>query len=196
MDVVRLRSGREVAIRPIRPHDTKALRDAYDHLSPETKYRRFLAPKPHLGPSDIRYLVDIDRADHYALVATPAERSDWILGVARFVRLPEDPQSAELAVVVGDPFQGEGLATELLARLAAPARERGIIRFRATMLAHNVPAHKLVRRFAGPDAHERLLGPTVEVEAPLRSSRGAVEADRSRRTEDRAQPLPGARSGA
>jgi RimJ/RimL family protein N-acetyltransferase len=192
MEVVRLRTGREVTIRPIRPGDAKALRDAYDHLSAETKYRRFLAPKPHLGPSDIRYLVDIDRADHYALVATPSERLGWILGVARFVRLPEDPLSAELAVVVGDPFQGEGLATELLARLAVAAQQRGIICFRATMLAHNEPAHKLVRRFGGPHVHERHLGPTVEIEAPLQSSRGAVEADRSRRAEGRAQPLRGA----
>lgn len=189
MALVKLPSGRKVMIRPIRPDDGNALRKAYDHLSEETKYRRFLAPKPHLGPADIRYLVEVDSSDHYALVATPADRDDWILGVARFVRLPGDPRRAEIAVVVGDPFQGEGLATELLKRLGEAASERGITSFNATMLTHNEPAHRMVRRFAGPRAHERHLGPTVEIEAPLRSSPHAVDADDSRRLTGGARAL-------
>src|SRR5438067_968824 len=114
-------------IRPIAADDGPRLRAAYDRLSPESKYRRFLAPKPHLTNSEARYLVQIDGRDHVALVATAAADPERILGVARFVRLPEDPTRAEVAVVVGDRFQQEGLGTALLARLTEAAAARGIV---------------------------------------------------------------------
>jgi RimJ/RimL family protein N-acetyltransferase len=164
---VTLPSGREVQIRPIRPDDAEPLRTAYARLSPQSKYRRFLAPKPYLTSSDTRYLVHVDGHDHVALVATPTDDPAWILGVARFVRLPEDSELAELAVVVGDPFQREGLATALLARLAEAAAERGVHRFRGTMLAQNLPADRLVRGAAAGDVRVRSVGPVKELEIDL-----------------------------
>jgi GNAT superfamily N-acetyltransferase len=167
MNLISLPSGRDVIIREIRPDDQHGLRAAYDRLSPQSQYRRFLAPKPHLSDAETRYLVEIDGSDHYAVVATLPERSDWILGVARFVRLPEDPQAAEMAVVVGDEYQREGLASTLLGHLAEAARARGVSRFRATMLAENMPAHRMVRGLARGDTHERHVGQTVEIELEL-----------------------------
>jgi GNAT superfamily N-acetyltransferase len=167
MDIVHLASGRRVKIRPIRPGDGPPLRAAYERLSDESKYRRFLTPKPHLTSSDIGYLVRIDGLDHVALVATPVDRDDLILAVARFVRLPEEPQTAEFSVVVGDPWQREGLATALMERLSQEALERGITHFRATMLADNRPAHALVARLAGEHASERHLGIVDELDVEL-----------------------------
>ncbi len=167
MDNVRLRSGREVTVRPIRADDGPRLNAAYDRLSPESKYARFLAAKPHLSAADTRYLVQVDGRDHVALLATPSGDPHTILGVARFVRLPEEPTSAEFAVVIGDRFQHEGLATELIKRLADAALQRGVLRFRATMLATNVPAHGLVRGIAGHAATERRAGSVHEVEFEL-----------------------------
>jgi acetyltransferase len=97
------------------------------------------------------------------------EQPDWILGVARFVRLAEDPEAAEFAVVVGDPWQGEGLGTELLERLADVAVEHGVGRFTATVLAENGPAHTLLRRLAGrfAPACQRNFGPVDEIEFQL-----------------------------
>jgi RimJ/RimL family protein N-acetyltransferase len=167
MDAVRLPSGRAVTIRPIAPSDAAALKLAYERLSPQSKYRRFLAPKPHLTSSDTRYLVHVDGRDHVALVATPADDPAWILGVARFVRVPDDPELAELAIVVGDRFQQEGLATALVARLARRATELGITRFRGTMLSENQPADRLVKAAAARVVRERLLGPVKEIEIEL-----------------------------
>src|SRR6266700_2870429 len=121
MDVVTLHSGRRVGIRPIAPDDGPALRAAYDQLSDETKYKRFLAAKPHLTGSDVRYLTNIDCERHVALVATPAANPGEILGVARFVIIPEDRETAEFAIVVGDPFQADGLGSALMERLAKEA---------------------------------------------------------------------------
>jgi RimJ/RimL family protein N-acetyltransferase len=148
MDIVRLRSGREVVIRPIRPEDAAELRAAYARLSPQSKYQRFMSGKPHLSAAETRYLTQIDGSDHCALVAVASRGRPAILGVGRYIRLPDHPEVAEFAIVVGDPFQREGLATELLERLAAAARTQGIERFTATMLAENIAAHRLVGRLA------------------------------------------------
>jgi RimJ/RimL family protein N-acetyltransferase len=165
---ITLKSGRTVLIRPISPTDGPGLRAAYDRLSPESKYRRFLSPKPHLSTAETRYLVQIDGRDHVALVATPVDAPDEILAVARFVRL-DDPEQAEFAVVVGDPFQQEGLGTALMESLRVAAGANGITSFKATMLAENLPAHHLVRGFAATPTAERHLGPVDEIEVDLRA---------------------------
>lgn len=164
-----MRTGLDVTIRQICPDDRLPLQAAYMHLSPETQYRRFMTIKPRLSEADTEYLVDVDGYNHFALVANPADNPRWILGVARFVRLPEDPSAAEFAVVVGDQWQGAGLGTELLERLADAATEREIDRFTAVVLAENGPAHALIRRLAGrfTPACQRHLGPVDEIEVQL-----------------------------
>lgn len=167
MDTFTLPSGREVAIRSIRPDDGERLKAGYRALSPKSKYQRFLAPKPRLTEMDTRYLVDVDGIDHFALVATTVDDPDWIIGVARFIRLDEAPDMAEFAIVVGDPYQGDGMGSELMRRLADAAVGCGVKRLLGTMLADNTAAHKLTRRLAGELAHERHFGPVDELEVEL-----------------------------
>ncbi|HEX8204758.1 MAG TPA: GNAT family N-acetyltransferase, partial [Solirubrobacteraceae bacterium] len=66
-----------------------------------------------------------------------------IVGVGRFVRLSDLPDTAEVAIVVGDEHQGQGLGRELGRRLADEARARSVRRFTATLLGDNVAAHRL-----------------------------------------------------
>lgn len=143
------------------------MRLGYRALSRESQYQRFLALKPRLTDADVRYLVEVDGTNHYALVATTTNSPDWIIAVARFVRASDDPEAADFAIVVGDPYQGEGLGGELLERVADAAIARGIRHFRATALADNVAVHKLVRRLAGRLARERHVGPVDEFEVDL-----------------------------
>jgi RimJ/RimL family protein N-acetyltransferase len=166
MEQIRLESGREIAIRAIRPDDGAGLQAAYERLSPKSKYQRFLVAKPRLTPQELRYLTDVDGANHVALIATPAEDPNFILAVGRYVRLPTDSRAAELAIAVGDAFQREGIAAELLERLADAAAAHGIERFAATMLADNVPAHRLLSHLANDAATEH-LGAVDEVEIEL-----------------------------
>jgi RimJ/RimL family protein N-acetyltransferase len=67
-----------------------------------------------------------------------------LIAVARFVTLSDDPEAAEVAIVVGDRWQRRGLGSLLAASLAREARESGIRRFTATMAADNLPAHRLM----------------------------------------------------
>jgi RimJ/RimL family protein N-acetyltransferase len=129
--------------RHIRPDDKGRLSVALGRLSPESRRRRFLMPKPRFSSSELRYLTEIDGFDHVAIVAVSAEDPDVFYGVARFVRLTEDPETAEAAIVVADSLQGLGLGRELGRRLADEARERGVKRFTASLLSDNVAARRL-----------------------------------------------------
>ncbi len=136
-------SGVDVAFRYIRPDDKERLAAALGRLSPESQRRRFLTAKPRFSSSELRYLTEIDGFDHVAVLAVLADDPEAIIGVGRFVRLHDLPDTAEVAIVVGDDFQGQGLGRELGRRLADEARARSVRRFTATMLGDNVAAHRL-----------------------------------------------------
>ena len=165
----------EIAIRPIRADDGDRLRTSHDRLSPETRYRRFLAAKPQLTSADARYLAEVDGCDHFALVATRPDLPDEpIVGVARFVRDATDSRTAEMAIVIGDAYQRQGLGTELVGRLAEAALERGITRFRATMFVDNRGIRRLLERLSDGPLEHRLMGSVLEVELGLRRPAAAA----------------------
>jgi len=136
-----------VLIRPIRPGDKRLLSEGLQRLSAESVYRRFLSPKRTFSRSELRYLTEINGVDHVALIALdPAQPTGGLTAVGRFVRLAEDPEAAEIAIVVADDWQGRGLGSLLGGHLAHAARNRGIKRFTATMAASNAPAHRLMAK--------------------------------------------------
>jgi RimJ/RimL family protein N-acetyltransferase len=125
-----------VAVRPIEPGDKRKLVAAFERLSEASRYRRFLSPHGQLSRAELRYLTEVDHHDHEALVAFDTLTGEGI-GVARYVRHAQRPDSAEIGVVVGDEWQGRGVGTTLLHGLADRAREEGIRCFTALMLAEN-----------------------------------------------------------
>ena len=140
-------------LRLLRPSDRDALLAGFQRLSPESRYRRFLSPTPRLSKEMLRKLIETDDWNHLAIVAervskdsAPAEG----LGIARFIRLAEAPDTAEAAVVVDDAVHRRGLGRLLLLTLVEAARERGIKQFRAYVLPDNDPAQRLLRDL---DAH-------------------------------------------
>ncbi len=169
VDLYRFSDGTPVEIRPIAAADATRLREAHLRLSPESRYRRFLAAKPELNEADAHYLVDIDGSDHYALVATAAVQDDpnAIIAVARFVRAPDDPTAAEFAIVVGDAFQRQGLGGALLERLAAAASRRGVKRFLATMMSDNVAIFRLMAELSDGELQVVNKGEISEAEIEL-----------------------------
>jgi protein lysine acetyltransferase len=143
----RLPDGAPILIRPIRADDKRMLENGLRHLSEESVQRRFLTPKSSFSRAELRYLTEVDGRDHVALVVEyPAEPVRRLIAVGRFVRLKDDPQAAEVAVVVADDWQGRRVGSTLAELLAERAREVGIRRFTATMAGDNKPAHKLMRR--------------------------------------------------
>jgi GNAT superfamily N-acetyltransferase len=164
--IERLPDGVPVLIRPIRPDDKRMLTDGLRRLSDDSVHRRFLTLKRSFSRAELRYLTEVDGRDHVALVAEyPEEPVRRLLAVARFVRLGDDPEAAEVAITVADSWQRRGLGSLLSERLADEARRVGIRRFTATMAADNVAAHRLMgkltdrleQRHAGSGVDELVL---------------------------------------
>src|SRR5436190_13002383 len=108
----RLAGGAPILIRRIRPDDKELLVRGLRGLSELSARRRFLTPKRRFTAAELRYLTEIDHHDHVALVAeSPIQPVRSLIGVARFVRLPDDPTTAEAAIVVGDLWQGMGVGS-------------------------------------------------------------------------------------
>jgi RimJ/RimL family protein N-acetyltransferase len=158
----RLRDGAQIEIRPIRPDDRKELAAGMRRLSPESRYRRFFTPASELSETQLTYLTEVDHHDHEALVALDPETGHGI-GVARFVRSAADAETAEVAVAVSDSWQGRGVATVLLDRLAERARAEGVRRFSADILAENRPMLDLIGELGDAHVIERDQGTVIVV---------------------------------
>jgi GNAT superfamily N-acetyltransferase len=149
-----LRDGTPVLIRPVRPDDKALLADGFARLSDESRVRRFLAPVAQLSDAMLAYLTEVDGVDHFAWVAVHGDHPDLGLGVARYVRLKDEPSVAEAAITVVDEYQGRGLGTVLLGLLAARARGNGITSFRAYVLKDNAPMLDLLEEVGASARHD------------------------------------------
>ncbi|MFL6127873.1 MAG: GNAT family N-acetyltransferase [Mycobacteriales bacterium] len=179
---VAVSDGGVVHVRPIRPDDRDRLIALHSRLSERTVYLRYFAPHPTLSERDLDRLTTVDHRDRVALVALLGED---LVAVGRYDRIG-GTRDAEVAFVVDDAQQGRGIGSLLLEHLAAAARERGIQRFVAEVLAEN---SRMVRVFrdAGYTAQYSYDSGVVELSfpiAPTDQSR-AVAYERERRAESR-----------
>jgi RimJ/RimL family protein N-acetyltransferase len=163
-----LRDGSRIVLRLIRPDDRIELHALYRRLSPESRYRRFLSVKADLDEDELDYLTRVDNDAHVAIVAivdTLDLKAERIVGVARFVRFPDDATAAEGAVLVADGMQNRGLGKVLLRAMREAAIGRGVERFRADVLLSNGPMRHLLAE-AGAVMRE-VDDATLVVEVPL-----------------------------
>jgi GNAT superfamily N-acetyltransferase len=151
-------------VRSIQPDDKDASQGAIARLSEQSRYQRFMSSINELSESQLRYLTEVDHHDHEALIAFDG-KSGLGVGVGRCVRL-DDGTSAEAAVTVVDDWQGRGLGTALCRLLAERAREVGIERFTALLLATNDRMHDVLASLGPASVISRDAG-TVEVEVAI-----------------------------
>ena len=112
-----------------------------------TRYLRYFGPYPHISPRDLERFTVVD---HDARVALVALLGDEIIAVGRYEGTygPDGTEvvgPAEVAFVVRDDHQSRGLGSILLEHLAAAARERGVRRFEAEVLAENTQMVRVFR---------------------------------------------------
>lgn len=173
-DVV-LSDGGTVHLRPIAPADAEQLVAFHSRLSDRTRYFRYFGPYPRMPQRDIERFSRVDHVNRVALVAL---LGDDIVAVGRFDRLGEQ-DSAEVAFVVQDGHQGRGLGSILLEHLAAAARECGLGRFVAEVLAEN---SQMVRVFrdAGYHVKREMEEGVVHLEFPLDPTEESLAVSRAR----------------
>ncbi|MDQ1662342.1 MAG: hypothetical protein QOJ68_2322 [Blastococcus sp.] len=174
--------GGTVHLRPICPEDAAGLVGLMDRSSDQTRYYRFFGPMKRLSDKDLYRFTHVDHANRVAFVVLLGEQ---IVAVGRFDRYP-GTDDAEVAFLVEDEHQGRGLGSVLLEHLAAAARERGIIRFVAEVLAQN---NKMVRVFqdAGYKSERSYEDGVVHLTFPIAQTEDAlaVAYEREQRSESR-----------
>jgi GNAT superfamily N-acetyltransferase len=166
-ELVALRDGATVLIRPVRPEDKPLFTAGFERLGERSRYRRFMGPKKQLTPQELAFLTEVDHHDHEALGAIDPETGAGV-GVARFMRVPGTPAVAEAAVAVVDAWQGRGLGGALLSRLARRAVDEGIQRFTASLFTSNREMLHLFERLGELEIERAESGTyLIEVSLPL-----------------------------
>ncbi|QBI19001.1 GNAT family N-acetyltransferase [Egibacter rhizosphaerae] len=163
-----LRSDEPVHVRPIRPDDRERLREGLTQLSSRSRYLRFHTAVSDLTDAQLRYLTEVDGHDHCAWVVLPlgpSEQGTPGMGVARYVRLANEPETAEAAVTVLDRFQGRGLGTLLLETLACAAVEAGMVAFCNYVLAENTGIRALLTSLGAEEV--QVEGAIIRIDLPL-----------------------------
>ncbi len=140
------KAGLELLIRPIRPEDAPLLVDLFNTLSRQSIYYRFFSPLKSLPPDMLARFTQLDYDRDMALVAfDKTHPEEKMLGVARFVGYPGG-KSGEIAVAIGDPWQGKGVGATLLKRLVMIAKERGMAFLNGPVLEENTHMLALARK--------------------------------------------------
>jgi GNAT superfamily N-acetyltransferase len=171
---VDLWTGEHISARPIQPDDTARLQEFHSRLSSDSVIFRFFRFVPTLPLADAEHFTHVDYNDRMALLATKGSGDDeYILGVVRYDRI--SPNTAEVAFVVEDHWQGHGIATALLLRLAPYARARGITHFLAITMATNDKMLEVLRRAGYPFSSHYSGGEysvTLDISAPVANEPG------------------------
>ncbi len=129
--------GRRIFIRPVKPEDAPLFTALFKVLSPTTIYYRFFGPVKELQPEMLARFTQIDYDREIALVAINEDsETDRMLGVARIIGDP-DGMTGEFAVLVGDPWQGKDIGSNLLDKCLSIAKKQNFKTIHGIVLQEN-----------------------------------------------------------
>ena len=141
-----LRDGRIVVVRALRPDDKDDMMAAIGRTGHQSLQRRFFITKRGFSEGEIAFFMNIDYINHVALVALAEDDGrKLIVGGGRYI--VTEPGTAEIAFVVIDDYQGQGLGTLLMHHLAVVARKANLKEFIAEVLPENTAMRKVFSKF-------------------------------------------------
>jgi len=143
------------ALRPLTQADTEALIAFHERCSARTHYLRFFSPKPRLRPHEAAYFCDTDQCKRGAYAVIDPDDPQTIHGVGRWTAVSDD--SAHIAFVIEDGYQGHGLGKHLFRTVLAAARAQGFTKLIGDVLSENGAMRHLLRT-AGYPLHESHAG--------------------------------------
>ena len=142
-----LKDGTPILMRLLGPADKEDLRRGFEQLSIKTRRLRFLTLQNRLTESQLHYLTHIDNRDHLALGAYDTRHGEPKgIGVARYIRLSDEPATAEFAVTVIDAYQGRGVGRLLCELLIEVAQEHAIKTFTGYISQENASLVELLKQ--------------------------------------------------
>jgi acyl-CoA hydrolase/GNAT superfamily N-acetyltransferase len=141
-----LNSGIQLNFRPIHPTDEPRMRDLFHKLSKATIYYRFMSHQKWVSRQQIQDFVYIDHRNDVTIVATLAEaHGEDIIAVGSYY-LDQKTNLAEVAFVVDDKWQNQGIGSFLLNHLTRLARRNGIRGFSAEVLRENKSMQAVINK--------------------------------------------------
>jgi acetyltransferase len=146
------RNGEEILLRPIRPDDEPLMIKFHGTLSDQSVYLRYFHMENLSSRVAHERLIRKCTADFRQEMALVADRTvpetgkHEILAVGRLSKMPNG-QRAEIAVLVSDLQQRQGLGAELVRRLIEIARDEKLLEIVANILPENVGMRALANRF-------------------------------------------------
>ena len=162
-EVITVKGGKEVLLRPIRGEDEPELKTFHEQLSNESIRYRFFTARRNFRHRDLALFAQIDYQQEMAFVAFNKEGE--ILGVVR-TWTDADHLQSEFSILVADSAQGVGLGTILMTKMINYCTAKDAIEMKGTVLSDNSPMLKLANKL-GFKVKRRLDGDVVEIRLPL-----------------------------
>ncbi len=137
------KSGLKMLLRPVRLHDEHLLKDFFYSLSSDSMYHRFISTRNAMPHEQLQKFVVIDYTKEMVILAVieEAER-EVIAGMGQYF-IDEETHTAEVAFVVRDDCQGQGIGAELISYLTVLAKRSGLHGFVASVMMDNKPMIQL-----------------------------------------------------
>lgn len=158
-----LRDGRSIHIRALRPDDEGDMLAAVDQTNAESLRRRFFLTKRNFSEQERAFFLHVNFVSHVALVAVVDDGDRRpIVGGCRYI--VTEPGKAEVAFVVIDAYQGQGIGTMLTRHLAGVARATGLKALAADVLPENTAMRDVLRKCgfqASPSADPQVVRLTL-----------------------------------
>ncbi len=131
-------------MRRLRPSDEPRVKDSLNKLSAASRRNRFFAAITEFSDQAVHQLVDIDPRRVYALVVLEVlDGTPTPIAGGRFVE-EENGSACSFSVLVGDPWQGQGIGRRIVEALLREASRRGLRQMYGQVLGDNQAMIKLV----------------------------------------------------
>ena len=175
---VLLRDGSSIQLRPACSDDTEACLDLFRRAGDRNKFLQSRHSNEHANRSIHRFC-KVDYINTLTLVAEVLRNGKKdIVGIGRYYRLP-GKNSAEVYVLIDDTYQGKGLGTAIIEKLATAANSQGISMFEADVQVENEPALSLINGF-GFHITKVLEKNVYHVDMPIMPTRASMRREEER----------------
>lgn len=164
-----LKNGQGLILRPASLIDIPKVESFMTRVSRESLRMRFMASLSQVSADVINQLCSGDFKSSGCLLALTGDDSDSkVVGLGNYIA-SGNGHIAEVALLIEDDFQGKGIGTLLLERLAGIAAANGFIEFEAEVLPDNQSMINVFKS-SGFERHQVWNSDTVHIELPVGSA--------------------------
>lgn len=157
------KKGLRILLRSVKKGDESLLKDFYNSLSDNSIYQRFFTIRLNILHEFLQKFVILDDFKQIVILAVQIqEKKEECIGVGQY-SVNETTNTGDVALMVRDEYQNQGVGTELLSYLISLGKKQGLLGFTADVLADNNPALRLIQKM-GFTVEKRIKSGVVEME--------------------------------